>query len=145
MSPTTKRSSISTIGVLLALCGPLIITVILDSQSIVQPNTASLLGLFLVWVLSGIILFIVVRVESYPLASIGIKSLPRKEVALAVVMGVVLSLAVPLLTLLASQFMPSSQEGSIVSTTEATPVLLLLFGIFIDLPLVVMAFVSTLN
>ena len=81
-----------------------------------------------IWVATIILLILVKYWEGRPYSSIGFASLTVKDGLLAVVIGIVLSISVPLLTLLASQFLPSTTEGSIVSTAQA-PWLILLFSV----------------
>jgi membrane protease YdiL (CAAX protease family) len=63
------------------------------------------------------------------MVTIGIKKITVKEVLLALVLGIVLSLTVPVLTLIASQIMPTAQEGDIASVTGTVPAALLLLGV----------------
>ena len=81
------------------------------------------------WVLAGILVFIVVRGENRPLATIGLKKITVKEFLLAVVLGILLSLTVPVLLMLVSQIIPEAQEGNIAAATENVPAILLLLGV----------------
>ncbi len=81
------------------------------------------------WLVAAALVVVVRRIEQRTLASIGFKSIATKEILLAVVIGIALSLSVPILTLAVSQIVPTSEEGSIASVAESVPVVLLLFGV----------------
>ncbi|KAA3656241.1 MAG: CPBP family intramembrane metalloprotease [Chloroflexi bacterium] len=132
MSTSTKKPSASKIGLILSLVGYLIVAVILNLpqlKAIFPLYITTLLGFLLAWILAGIVVFIVVRGENRPLTSIGIKTITVKEMLLAILFGIILSLSVPVLTMIASQIIPNSQEGSISTVTDNVPVILLLLGV----------------
>lgn len=132
MSNSAKISFASIIGLALSLVGYLIVSVTLKLPSLknaLSQNTTALLGFLLAWVLAGALIFVVIRGEHRSLASIGLKTITVKEGLLAIVLGILLSLSVPVLTLIASQIIPTSEQETIVSVTKSVPAIILLLGV----------------
>ena len=126
-----KSKSFTVVGLLIAIFGYLIVFAI---QSLTLLTTSldklslTLFGFFLVWVLAILVLLIVRRGEKKPYSSIGLRSIKGKEILIAVVIGVILSLSVPLLTLLVSQFIPATGSG-IGEVTSSTSWWILLISV----------------
>lgn len=132
MRNSAKIPFATILGLLLSLVGYLVISAVLKLPlltNVLSPNITALLGFVLVWVLTGALILIVTHGEHRSLASIGLKTITIKEILLAIVLGIVLSLAVPVLTLVASQIIPTSQQGTISAVTESVPPILLLIGV----------------
>lgn len=109
-----KIKPITFAGLSLSLFGYLLVLALIN-QSILA-NTMSeqnltILGLISIWVLSILLLIIVKFGEKRPYSSIGFRPITVKEVLIAIVIGIVLSLSVPLLTWLVSQIIPPSDGG----------------------------------
>lgn len=120
------------VGLFLALVFPLIYVLFL-SPILLRPNvnqTAfTLIGFVVFWGL-GIGMFLYTRyVEKQPLSTIGWKPLSLKGVVLAIGLGILLSLLVPLFTLLADAVFPTTDQGTIMQVTESYPWWILLFGV----------------
>ena len=119
-------------GLLLALGGQVVVALVIawpvlrDNLSF---NVLALFGFLLAWLLAGAVIAIVKLGEKRPLASIGLQAISGKEVLLAIVLGIALSLTVPLLTLLVAQIIPSGEEGSIGAVAASAPPLLLLLSV----------------
>jgi membrane protease YdiL (CAAX protease family) len=132
MNTSNKISFATIIGLVLSLFGFLFVSVIsnrLQANSALSSNTTTLLEFLLVWILTGVVILIVLQGENRPLTSVGVKTITGKEVLLAIVIGIILSLSVPVLTLIVSQIIPVSEEGSIASVAESVPAFILLLGI----------------
>ncbi|MCP4415571.1 MAG: CPBP family intramembrane metalloprotease [Chloroflexi bacterium] len=132
MNVYTKMSFASKIGLALSLVGHLIISIVINLpqlETVLSPNAINLLGFLFVWILVGVLIFIVIRAEDRSLSSIGIKTITIKDGLLAVVLGIVLSLSVPALTLIVNQIIPTSEGGSIASVTGTVPATILLLGV----------------
>lgn len=132
MSNSAKISSATTIGLALSLLGYLIISVTLQIPSIkntLLPNPTAVLGFLFAWVLTGALILIVILGERRSLESIGIKIITIKDVLFAVALGILLSLSVPVLTLIASHIIPSSPLGNISSVTESVSVVIIFLGV----------------
>ena len=126
-----KVKPITWVGIFLSLFGMFLaagVTKLPLLDKVLSDQNLSLVGLALVWVLTVILLGIVKFGEKRPFNSIGFKLITFKEVLLAVGIGIVLSLAVPVLTLLISQIIPAG-EGGIDDVASATPWWLLLFSV----------------
>ena len=108
-----KIRTTTAIGILLAILGYLFVLSIQNlsalSKRISEPSL-TWLGLVLIWLIVISLLIIVRLGESRPFSSIGFKSISGKEMLLAIGIGVILSLAVPLLTVAASYLIPSKGD-----------------------------------
>lgn len=121
---STKISKITIIGLVLSLAGYLIISVILDLptlRTVLSPNNLTLLKLFLIWVLAATVITLVIYGEGRALRTIGLKPITIKETLLAIGLGILLSLSVPILTVIVSRIIPSSQEGSVTAVVMNVP------------------------
>ena len=120
------------IGLAVALAGPFLIQLVVAPrvlQPLVRPNTAVMLTQSLLWLLTCGVVAITVCWERKPLSSLGVRSISWPLGLLAGALGVVLSVAVPVLTLVVNQLMPPSQGGTVESVTTSAPAGLLLFTV----------------
>ena len=119
-------------GLLLSIFGYLLILAIKNFSPL--SNTLSeqsliILGLILIWLLAILLLVIVKWGEKRTFSSIGFKSITGKEILLAIGIGVVLSLTVPIFTLLVNQIIPSD-GGDITEVVSNTPWWMMLASVF---------------
>ncbi len=81
------------------------------------------------WLLAfGVILF-TRKSENRPFVSIGWKNLSWKEIFTAIGLGILLSVLVPVLSLLASKIIPATDEGTITTVTTNYSWWILLLGV----------------
>ena len=118
-----ERKATTIMGLILSIFGYLFIQTIQNLPALstrLSEQSLTFLGLILIWILVASLLVIIKWGEKRPLSSIGYKSISLKEIIIAIVIGVVLSLTVPLLTILTSQIIPSTPGGidDITSTTS---------------------------
>lgn len=116
-----KIKPVTAAGFFLAIFGYLLVSAIQHFSplnEIFPEPVLTLVGLGLVWLVTVLLVVIVKFGEKKPLGSIGFQSISVKEALLAVGLGIVLSLAVPVLTLLASQLLPAT--GSDIEQVTAT-------------------------
>jgi membrane protease YdiL (CAAX protease family) len=85
--------------------------------------------LSLAWVLALSLVLIVQYGERLPMVSLGLRQFTLKSLALAAVLGLLLSVLVPLLTLLIGQVIPPDSSGSIESAVAAASPLVVLLSI----------------
>lgn len=128
-----SRNTATFIGLILALFGYLLIVVGQNisflSRNFTEQNL-TILGLLGIWILTTLILALLKTGERKPFASIGFKTSTMKEIILAIVIGIVLSLSVPMLTWLVSQILPAAPpDGSVTDVATKTSWLLLLISI----------------
>ncbi|HSM70377.1 MAG TPA: type II CAAX endopeptidase family protein [Anaerolineales bacterium] len=126
MKTTSKITSAVMTGLLLALLG---LPVIAMLTSNFPEQTRAIWGLALTWIVAIALLILVKYGEGRPYSSIGFSPITIKEGLLAIGIGIVLSISVPLLTLLASQFLPSAEDGSILDATVQNSWQMLLLGV----------------
>ena len=121
------------LGLSLSLVLPAIF-VLFISPIIIQPNVAEpifvLVGFVFFWGLALAMLGFTKAVENRPLETIGWKPLPWKSALMAVGLGILLSLSVPVLTLLVSAIFPPSDTGTITQVTSNFPWWVLLLSVF---------------
>jgi uncharacterized protein len=122
----------SILGLSLSLVLP-VIFVLFISPIIIQPNVAEpifvLVGFVFFWGLALAMFGFTKAVENRPLETIGWKPLSWKSALMAVGLGILLSLAVPVLTLLVSMIFPPSDTGTITQVTSSFPWWMLLLGV----------------
>lgn len=133
MSPSTGRDatySATATGLTLALVAPLLYALVIGPvllQPRMTPTGYALTGFAVHWALALGLLALTRWGEGRSLVSLGIERLTWRMAALAVGLGVLLSLTVPLLTVLISQIIPAPESGGIVDTASGyTPGILLL-------------------
>ncbi len=109
------------LGLSLSLAIPVFFTLFI-SPIFMKPNinepASTLIGFGVFWGLAFVMLFFTQTVENQPLATIGWKPLSWKSGLAAVGLGVLLSLLVPVLTLLVSKVFPSSNSGSVTQVAS---------------------------
>ena len=120
------------LGLFIALVLPLLYVLVL-SPVLLKPNVNepihTLIGFAVFWGL-GIGMFLYTRCfENRPLSTIGWKSVSWKGALLALGLGILLSLLVPLFTLLASAVFPTTDQGTIIQVTERYPWWILLLSV----------------
>jgi len=128
---TGKSISMGTLGLGLSLLLPAIYTLLISPNFLkpqVEEPSFTLINLAVFWLLALGVLLFTSKGEKLPLASIGWKRLSWKEILSAVGIGILLSLLVPLLTLLTSKIIPSSGEGTIAAVTTNFPWWILLLS-----------------
>jgi len=120
------------LGLSISLVLPAIF-VLFISPTIIKPNVAEpifvLVGFGIFWGVALVVLGFTRTVENRPLETIGWKPLSWKSALMAVGLGVLLSLAVPVLTLLVSAIFPPSDTGTITQVTSNFPWWMLLLGV----------------
>ena len=124
-----QTSPLPWIGLAIALLGYPILSILINRLFKQGSPNHTLAGFFVSWLLSGIIILIVLRVEKQSLESIGLVAIHWKQILLAVGIGIFLSSTVPLLTMLASKIIPATDEGSISAVAESVSPLLLLASV----------------
>ncbi len=120
------------IGLAVALAGPFLVQRIVAPRillSLASPVTAVLLTQGLLWLLTGSVIAIAVLWERKPLSSLGVRPISWPQVLLAVALGVVLGVAVPVLTLVVNQLIPPSQGGTVESVASSAPAGVILFSV----------------
>ncbi len=120
------------VGLLISFFGYGIIQTLLaqpGTQNGLSQDGLTILGLAGVWILAGFLLLLVVRWEIAPLSSIGFRTLRLGEALLAAGMGVVLSISVPVMTLLVARVVPATDEGSVAALSGSTSWFVLLIGV----------------
>ena len=127
MKSTQTKNSLSLItlvGLTLSLIAPVIYSVLIGPL-LLKPRmsglTYSLIGFAVFWVLALAVLSFNRRLEKQTLTAVGWLDLSWKQALGAVVIGLLLSLLVPLLSLLVSSLVPASQTGSIAEVTTTYP------------------------
>ena len=126
-----KVKPITWVGIILSLFGMFLAagaTKLPLLDKVLSDQNLSLLGLALVWVLTVILLGIVKFGEKASFDSIGFKPITLKAGLLAIGIGIVLSLAVPVLTLLVVQVIPTNGDG-IEEVASSVPWWLLLLSV----------------
>jgi membrane protease YdiL (CAAX protease family) len=126
MKTTSKNISATITGLLLAL---LSLPVIGMLTSNFPEQTRAIWGLALTWIAAIVLLILIKYGEGRPFTSVGFSPITIKEGLLAIGIGIVLSISVPLLTLLASQLLPSATDGSILDATVQNSWQMLLLGV----------------
>lgn len=119
------------LGLSLSLAIPFIY-VLFISPVFIKPNVSelvsTLIGFAVFWGLAIGMLFFTRSIEKMPLATIGWKHLPWKWTFAAIGLGILLSLFVPILTLLVSAVFPPSDTGTITQVTSNFSWWVLLLG-----------------
>ncbi len=117
-----NRNNLSTTlsGLALALVLPVIYTLFI-SPIYLKPHAKepsfTLINLAILWLFALGILLFTRKSEKLPLLSIGWKKLSWKWVLAAIGIGILLSILVPVLTLLISKIIPATDEGTISTVT----------------------------
>jgi membrane protease YdiL (CAAX protease family) len=117
------------IGLAVALVGPFLVQFFVAPRVLqlpISPSSAVMLGQGLLWLLVCGVVAITLWWERKPLSSLGVRSISWPLALLAGALGVVLGLAVPVLTLAMNQLMPPVQGGTVASVTTGAPAALML-------------------
>lgn len=116
-------SFITIIGLVIALGGPIVSTLIITPtiEAPLGQEGASWIGLLLIWLCVASVLAIVWR-EKQPLSSIGFGSITRREAGIAIVIGLILSIGVPILTILFATVL-NLDSDTLESTASFSPLL----------------------
>ncbi|WP_210480451.1 CPBP family intramembrane glutamic endopeptidase [Naasia sp. SYSU D00948] len=123
--------AVTIIGLLLALGGPPLYALVAGPALFGEGTTplATGVGLAVMWALCIAVLALVRLGERRPWASLGMRSPGLKWLALAVVLGIALSLLVPLLAAVASAVLPRQGEGTVGSVATGHHWLVLLIAV----------------
>lgn len=109
------------LGLILSLATPLIY-VLFISPIFLKPNVSEPVSTFIdfgvLWGLAFGVLFFTRSIEKLPLTTLGWKPLSWKWAFAAIGLGVLLSLFVPVFTLLVNAFFPPSDKGTITQVTS---------------------------
>ena len=131
-SPDPRRSQLTFIGLFISLIVPLLYS-LLVGPLLLEPHLNStvyaLIGFGVLWINAVGLVLLVRYGEGRSLASIGLRGLAWRWVLAAIGLGIVLSLTVPLLTVLVSRVIPASPSGTIDSTTAQYPAWIILAGV----------------
>lgn len=94
------------------------------------PSTVyAVVGFAVYWLIALGVLFFTWRKANGSLKAIGFRAITWKSAVAAVGVGVILSLLVPVLTLLAAQLIPSSASGGIIGTAAEHPSWVILLSV----------------
>lgn len=125
-------SSKTLIGLFLSLVFPLIYALFISPvfiKPMVDEPFLTLINFGVLWILAlGMMLF-TVKIEKSPLTTIGWKPLAWKWAFIAIGLGILLSLLVPVLTLLLSTLIPPSTTGTVAQVTSDFPWWILLLSV----------------
>lgn len=112
------------LGLSLSLGVPVLFVLLLRPM-VIEPNVrepiGSLVGLSVLWVVTFAVLIVTRKVEDRSLATIGWKSISWKSALIAIGCGVLLSLLVPVLTLLARTVLLPSDSRTIATVVSDYP------------------------
>ena len=128
-APATTIGLPTTVGLMVALAGPFLVQFVLAPlivQSPLRPTTAVLLSQGMLWLLAGMVIAITRWWEHKPWFWLGIRPISWRAALLPAVLGVLLSVAVPVLTVAANRLMPPSDGGTVESVASSAPAWLLL-------------------
>ncbi len=109
------------LGLSLSLAFPVVFMLFIN-PIFIKPNVnepfSTLIGFGILWGLAFLVLVFTRTIEKLPLSSIGWKPLSWKSAVMAIGLGVLLSLLVPVLTLLVSKIFPPSNSGTITQVVS---------------------------
>lgn len=126
-----RPSTVTTIGLVVALVAPLIYTLILDPYLFGEdfdPTSRALVGYVVMWSLAGTVLAFTVFGERRPLTTIGFRPLSLPLIAVGVGAGVAMSLLVPLLSVVADVVVGTG-PSDVVDLATQTPIWVLTAGV----------------
>ena len=125
-------SSTTIFGLSLSLATPAIY-VLFIGPVFLKPNVYeplfTLINFGVLWMLAFGVLFFTHKIEKLPLTAIGWKPLSWKWIFIAIGIGVLLSLLVPVFTLLVSAIFPPSDTGTITEVSSRFPWWILLLSV----------------
>jgi len=131
-SITGSVSRSTTLGITLALVVPVLYALWIGPfvvQPATTPATYALTGFVVYWLLAFALTAITKFGERKSLASLGLKRLSWRMGVVAGALGLLLSVTVPLLTLLAAQVLPVAESGGVVDTASRYPAWVMLLSI----------------
>lgn len=112
----------------MAIFSPLIVTFFGNNYSgHANNNLVIVLGLIAFWLIAVLIIILVKFKEKKDLTSIGLSKISFKSAGFAILLGIGLSMLVPLFTLLVNQIFPSTNNDLVTNTN--IPISLLIFSI----------------
>jgi membrane protease YdiL (CAAX protease family) len=120
------------IGLIVALAGPFLVQFVLAPlilQSPLRSTTAVLLSQAMLWLVAATVIAITRGWEHKPWVWLGIRPISWRAALLAGVLGVLLSVAVPALTVAVNRLMPPSPGGTVESVASSGSAWLLLVGV----------------
>ena len=120
------------LGTLLALVVPLLYAFLIGPlvvQPVTTPVTYALIGFVVYWSLACGLIAITRMGERQSLGSLGFKRLSWRMVLVAGGLGILLSVTVPLLTLLTARVLPVAESGGVVDTASRYPAWIVLLSI----------------
>ncbi len=130
--PTVRGEGSRLLMPILALVLPCVYVLLIGprlSASSIGPVYSTLIGIAVMWLITGGIAFWVVRVEKRSLTSVGLKRLSPMMALQSFGIGVLLVLSVPLLQILARSVIPSGEAGSAEALAARSPWWLLLLSV----------------
>lgn len=120
------------LGLGIALIAPVFYVAFINplfiKPAIGEPLSA-MIGFAAFWGLAFVMLSFTRNIENLPLSSIGWKPLTWKSGLMAIGLGVLLSLLVPILTLLTNEIFPPSNSGTVEEVTSTYPWWILLLSV----------------
>lgn len=116
------------LGLTLALACPLLYSLVVAPllKPLVDPVAHGLIGLLVMWLLTGSVVLIVLAWERKPLPWLGVRPLSWRMALLAVGLGVVCSLAVPALAQLARLVFPAGPGQTVEAIATQLPAWLIM-------------------
>jgi uncharacterized protein len=117
------------VGLIVALAGPFLVQFVLAPLVLQSPagsSSAVLLSQGMLWLLAGAVVAITRWWERKPWLWLGIRPISLRAVLLAAGIGVLLGLAVPVLTAAVNRLLPLSDGGTVQSVASSAPAWLLL-------------------
>lgn len=116
-------------GLILAILAPLVYSLVIAPQFIkpaLSPALYALIGFAFYWILAGYLFADTPgNKNSYPWKF----RISRRMIYLAIMIGIALSLLVPLFTQIAEQFLPAADSGGILDTTAQYSPWIILLGV----------------
>ena len=110
-----------------------ILLVLIISPEIIKPGLNeplfTLVNLGVFWVLALSVVLYTRKIEGLPLSTIGWKPLTLKWILIAVGLGILLSLLVPVFSIITSLIFPSPDSGSIAEVSASYPWWILLLSV----------------
>lgn len=120
------------LGLSLSLLAPAVFALVISPlflRSNLSGHVSILAGFGVLWGIAFAVLAFTRKIEKLPLKSIGWKPLSWKSALLAVGLGILLSLLVPVLTLLVSIVLPPSDSGTVTQVASDYPWWILLLSV----------------
>jgi membrane protease YdiL (CAAX protease family) len=119
-------------GLILAGFGVVLVQILQTTSPLanrLSEQSLIILSQIMIWLVGLALVAIVKWGEKHPLTSIGFKTISGREILFAILIGLALSIMVPILTVLVSQVIPASGGGDIQGITSSVPWWILLISI----------------